>query len=462
MPPSCAGAVRGIRQVSHPAVPQHCRNCYKLDQIYIVMITTSMRAVLKAMKDIVSTEKLAEEQLQDVLSDEDVRHALVSLSRLPVFSHEFGSALKDDLDLLHSLKQLKYFWNLPVSQLAILMANVSEHLMTDITQDLRAFEERLSKSPRHLEAVKEVSNRLPAEVYAKYMENAAHLEDADPHAVYPTSIYRQCDAQTLATKDASTIEVVMSTTITTIIKIARKVLVPSNHLLCDVYKPLGRCVAVVDDKVEEHYGAEIDQYFAAHDIEFTKLVFNGNEVDKGIEDVERILVAMKKYSLGRHEPLLVVGGGVIADIAGFATSLYSRNTPYVMLCTSIVSGIDTGPSPRVCCNGFDYKNLYGSYHPPVLTITDRGFWKTLHPGWLRHGVAEIIKMAVMKGYVRSEYGNLWETHQCRPHAYGQTWCPGYELPAGMLHGQAVGTCMGFGHTSRSWRVGFPTRRCTAS
>ncbi|CAE7253460.1 unnamed protein product [Symbiodinium sp. CCMP2592] len=448
-----------------------------------------MRAALRAMKDIVSTEKLAEEQLQDVLCDEDVRHALVSLSRLPVFSHEFGSAFKDDLDLLHSLKQLKYFWNLPVSQLAILMANISERIMTDITQDLRAFEERLGKSPRHLEAVKEVSKCLPAEVYAKYMENAAHLEDADPHAVYPTSIYRQCDAQTLATKDASTIEAVMSTTITTTIKIARKVLDPSNHLLYDVYKPLGRCVAVVDDKVDEHYGAEIDQYFASHGIEFTKLVYSGNEVDKGIEDVERILVAMKKYSLGRHEPLLVVGGGVIADIAGFATSLYSRNTPYVMLCTSIVSGIDAGPSPRVCCNGYDYKNLYGSYHPPVLTITDRGFWKTLHPGWLRHGVAEIIKMAVMKdlslfellerhgvravqtkfgtegdsvddpefqdvcdlivgkameGYVRSEYGNLWETHQCRPHAYGHTWCPGYELPAGMLHGQAVGTCMGFG------------------
>merc|ERR1712196_404859 len=224
-------------------------------------------------------------------------------------------------------------------------------------------------------------------------------------------------------------------------------------------------------------------------IEFTKLVFSGNEVDKGIEDVEKILVAMKKYRVGRHEPLLVVGGGVIADIGGFAASLYSRNTPYVMLCTSIVSGIDAGPSPRVCCNGFDYKNLYGSYHPPVLTITDRGFWKTLHPGWLRHGVAEIIKMAVMKdlalfelmekhgaravqtkfgtegdavndaefqdvcdlivgkameGYVRSEYGNLWETHQCRPHAYGYTWCPGYELPAGMLHGHAVATCMGYG------------------
>ena len=46
--------------------------------------------------------------------------------------------------------------------------------------------------------------------------------------------------------------------------------------------------------------------------------------------------------------------------------------------------------------------------------------------------------------MRSEYGNTWEAHQCRPHAYGHTWSPGYELPAGMLHGHAVATGMGFG------------------
>ena len=158
-----------------------------------------------------------------------------------------------------------------------------------------------------------------------------------------------------------------------------------------------------------------------------------------------------------------------------------------MLCTSIVTGIDAGPSPRTCCDGFGYKNLYGAYHPPVLTITDRAFFTTCNEGWIRHGIAEIIKMSVvedkflfelleqagprlirtkfgnvgdtdeefqslcdliigkaMEGYVRSEYGNLWETHQCRPHAYGHNWSPGYELPAGMLHGHAVATCMGYG------------------
>eukprot|EP00441_Pelagodinium_beii_P046718 CAMPEP_0197620890 /NCGR_PEP_ID=MMETSP1338-20131121/1601_1 /TAXON_ID=43686 ORGANISM="Pelagodinium beii, Strain RCC1491" /NCGR_SAMPLE_ID=MMETSP1338 /ASSEMBLY_ACC=CAM_ASM_000754 /LENGTH=469 /DNA_ID=CAMNT_0043190193 /DNA_START=72 /DNA_END=1478 /DNA_ORIENTATION=+ len=372
-------------------------NYYKLDEIDATKIVQSMKTALKSMKGKITSDGSAEEKLKAVLCDDDVMEALVSTSRLPVFSKEFGLAFKDDLDLLHCLKQIKYFWNLPQSQFAILMSHLAKQLEgADFAADFEVFVESICQSSAHVVAVKEVSKSLPIEWHAKYMENAAYLESADSHAVYPTSIYRQCDALTLATPDASTIESVMSTTITTTIKIARNVLEPSNHLLFDIYKPLGRCVAVVDDKVDKHFGAEIDNYFAANNIEFTKLVFSGNEVDKGIEDVERILVAMKKYRVGRHEPLLVVGGGVIADIAGFATSLYSRNTPYVMLCTSIVSGIDAGPSPRVCCNGFDYKNLYGSYHPPVLTITDRGFWKTLHPGWLRHGVAEIIKMAVMK------------------------------------------------------------------
>ena len=321
----------------------------------------------------------------------------------------------------------------------------------------------------------------------KYIENNEALETIDPHAVYPTSIYRHCDGLTLATADSQTIEAVMSTTLTTTIKITNGVLNPENNILADVYKPLGRCVALIDDKVVVHFGKDLEKYFEAHGIELVQLIHGGNEIDKDIQNVEQILIELKNHQVARNEPVLIMGGGVIADIGGFATALYHRNTPYVMLCTSIVTGIDAGPSPRTCSDGFGFKNLYGAYHPPVLTLTDRAFWRTLHEGWIRHGIAEIIKMAcvkdislidlleqagprlirtkfgtegdtdpefeklcdliigkAMEGYVRAEYGNLWETHQMRPHAFGHTWSPGYELPAGMLHGHAVGTCMGYG------------------
>ncbi len=50
----------------------------------------------------------------------------------------------------------------------------------------------------------------------------------------------------------------------------------------------------------------------------------------------------------------------------------------------------------------------------------------------------------MRTYVEAEYDNLYETHQCRPHAYGHTWSPGFEIEAGLLHGHAVAICMGLG------------------
>jgi len=432
--------------------------------------------------------------IKALLENPKVKQMLFAVSRLPVFSDEMADAFKDNLTALGMLKQIKYFHALPVSSFAIAMARLAEARLGGGTtgKPYNAFIDAVITSPnskKRVDALCEVGSlNLKEAVRVEYKNNVDHLEQADPHAVYPTSIYRQCNGCTSATPDASIIEAVMSTSITTTIRIEHGVLDPENRLLYHVYKPLGRAVAIIDDKVDKYFGADLDRYFSTNGIELQKLIYSGNEADKDIENVEKILIDLKSSGVARNEPVLVVGGGVIADIGGFACALYHRNTPYVMLCTSIVSGIDAGPSPRTCCDGFGYKNLYGAYHPPVLTLTDRKFFRTLHPGWLRHGIAEIIKMAcvkdyslfclledvgiklvtsqfgimdddtdpelarkcdliigkAMEGYVRSEYGNLWETHQCRPHAFGHTWSPGYELPAGMLHGHAVATCMGYG------------------
>lgn len=322
---------------------------------------------------------------------------------------------------------------------------------------------------------------------ADYAKLEQRLVDEHPHAVYPTSPYRRGGGRTWHNDDFTEVEATMTSTIHTSIRVVEGVLDPECDVLADQYRPLGRCVCVVDDRVDHHFGWQLERYFALHRVELEKLVYRAMEADKGIPTVERMLGDFKQLGVSRNEPVLVVGGGVLTDTAGLACSLYHRGTPYIMLSTSVVAGIDAGPSPRTCCDGFGYKNLFGAYHPPVLSITDRAFFKTLHPGWIRHGVAEIIKMAVVKdhqlfvdletigdelitsrfgtvrdcteqtdslssqivargikSYVEAEYGNLYETHQCRPHAYGHTWSPGFEIPAGLLHGHAVSIGMGFG------------------
>jgi len=485
------------RQVQHKEVVSDTGKVityYDLEKPDAAVLDAKLTAAFASAESVLSCE-CVKTAVQQLFMNKEMQEMLIYVSRLPVFSAEVAGELKADLGLLAAVKHLKYFYSIPVSTVLFALSSVGTQYAKGDWEGL-AYRVAANSSIAKL-TVRALSKADP-ELDAVYGSNAAYLECADPHAVFPTSIYRMCDGHVHANHDASVIEGVMSTSITTTIKIQTGVLNPTNLTLCKVYKPIGKCVAVVDQFVDEKWGEDLCKYFAHHGVELTKLVYRAMEADKDISTVEEILKDLKMHSVSRNEPVLIVGGGVIADVGGFATALYHRNTAYVMLCTSIVSGIDAGPSPRTCCDGFGYKNLYGAYHPPVLTLTDRTFFNTLKEGWVRHGIAEIVKMAVVKdlslfellekagsrlittkfgttcpedtefgemcdaiigkameGYVKSEYGNLWETHQCRPHAYGHTWSPGYEIPAGMLHGHAVATGMGFG-AHLAFREGFIT------
>lgn len=343
----------------------------------------------------------------------------------------------------------------------------------------------LRRIPVNDDRVLDVLREVAPDAHAE-LTQVVNVDD-HPHARYPTSLYRRSSGHVLSSSDGTKIEALASQHTMMSVRITRDVLDPGHPLLRNLYAKHGRCVAVIDERVDDIYGDALADYFSVHQIALDVLRFRSMEVDKGIQTVERMLGEFKRVGVSRQQPVLVIGGGVLSDTAGLACALYHRNTPYVMLSTSIVSGIDAGPSPRTCCDGFGYKNLFGAYHAPVLAITDRSFFGSLRTGWLRHGVAEIIKMAVvkdaklfemleahgpalieskfaaklednapqsqaadkvlgaaMRSYVEAEYGNLYETHQARPHAYGHTWSPGFEIPAGLLHGHAVSIGMAWG------------------
>ena len=101
-------------------------------------------------------------------------------------------------------------------------------------------------------------------------------------------MYRVCDGRVNANQNASVSKGVMCTNITTTIKIQTGVLDPANMTLCKVYKPIGKCVAVIDKFAEENLGDKIGAYFE-HGIELVKLVYGFKEADKVISTVELIL-----------------------------------------------------------------------------------------------------------------------------------------------------------------------------
>ncbi len=426
--------------------------------------------------------------VEAICCNEQFRNLLLSLINSPAFSEELGVefAVADAVKGLSACRKLRSCLNLSLSNFFGLLAELFSAFDQATGKEWYIFANRIHSEP--LGKTKLLDLLLNSTEQDFYQDLAAHLVEENPHGIYPTSNYRESRGYVESTADDQTIEAVVRSSTFTSVRVVDNSLNPEELMLRDAYISHGRCVCLVDQNVEGYFGEQLEHYFDYHEIKLEKLVYRAMEVDKGIRTVEKMLGDFKNLGVSRNEPVLIVGGGVLADTGGLACALYHRNTPYIMLSTSIVAGIDAGPSPRTCCDGFGYKNLFGAYHPPVLSITDRYFFRTLREGWLRHGIIEIIKMAVTKdaelfnymeqagpqlietrfgtmncepeseindlsqkilgaalrSYVAAEYDNMYETHQCRPHAYGHTWSPGFEIEAGLLHGHAVSIGMGFG------------------
>lgn len=305
---------------------------------------------------------------------------------------------------------------------------------------------------------------------------------------YRTSEWYTGQGKIAARGDRRSFEVSATYTLRAEVQLVEGVFEPANPTLAQIYRDRDRCVAIVDQTVNELYGAALRRYFEHYNISLESLVCRAWEADKTPETVHHLLKFLGKdgCDVSRNEPVLVVGGGVLSDVAGLACALHHRRTPYVMVGTTVVAAIDAGPSPRTCTNGTQFKNSLGAYHPPVLTLVDRTFFRTLATGHVRNGMAEIIKMAVtddpvlfelmeqygdrllqshfatlendaalariadeviyraLFSYMKHEGTNMFETYQDRPHAYGHTWSPRFEPAAKLMHGHAVTIGMAFG------------------
>jgi hypothetical protein len=94
-------------------------------------ILDAVEDAFSAASAIVQEPSSPKERLLKLLSEPSMLLMLTSVSRLPVFSYEMGTAFKDNLDLLVALKQVKYFWSVPQSRLAILLEQLARQLAGD-------------------------------------------------------------------------------------------------------------------------------------------------------------------------------------------------------------------------------------------------------------------------------------------------------------------------------------------
>jgi 3-dehydroquinate synthase len=155
-------------------------------------------------------------------------------------------------------------------------------------------------------------------------------------------------------------------------------------------------LAVVDRRVHGLYGQRMRSYFDSHlDCRGIVLV-DGVERRKSWDQVLEVCSAAFSAHLPRQGVLLGVGGGVTLDLAGFAASIYRRGIPYVRIPTTLVGIVDVAMGIKQAINAAGHKNALGAFHPAMANINDVRFLATLPAREIACGLAEIVKMAVVR------------------------------------------------------------------
>lgn len=158
-----------------------------------------------------------------------------------------------------------------------------------------------------------------------------------------------------------------------------------------------RRLIFLDRNVSTFYINDIKKYFEHHKIDYHIVIMDGGESEKNLENLLFSLREIEKFGLQRkNEPIIAIGGGVVMDIVGLAATLYRRGVPYIRIPTTLLGIVDVSVAAKTGINFENRRNRLGSYYPPMATLLDKNFIKTLEPIEISSGLGEILKMAVIK------------------------------------------------------------------
>lgn len=119
------------------------------------------------------------------------------------------------------------------------------------------------------------------------------------------------------------------------------------------------------------------------------------EAHKSLATVSRVLDVLVANRFARDCTVVALGGGVVGDLAGFASACYQRGVAYVQVPTTLLAQVDSSVGGKTGVNHPGGKNLIGAFHQPSAVIADTDTLKTLPLRELRAGLAEVIKCGLI-------------------------------------------------------------------
>lgn len=122
----------------------------------------------------------------------------------------------------------------------------------------------------------------------------------------------------------------------------------------------------------------------------------GEQIKNDTAWVDRILEKINHNGICRQSYIAVVGGGAVIDTVSFAAAIAHRGIRHIRIPTTVLSQCDSGIGVKNSINYFNKKNFLGTFFPPYAVLNDFDFLTALPERDWRSGIAEAIKVALLK------------------------------------------------------------------
>lgn len=127
------------------------------------------------------------------------------------------------------------------------------------------------------------------------------------------------------------------------------------------------------------------------------IVLEGGEGAKAsVASLIELAERFHELRMDRQSCVVVVGGGAILDLVGFAASIVHRGVRVIRVPTTVLAQADSGVGVKNGVNAFGKKNFLGTFAPPFAVLCDRTFLDHLPRRDVIAGMAEAVKVALIR------------------------------------------------------------------
>jgi len=121
------------------------------------------------------------------------------------------------------------------------------------------------------------------------------------------------------------------------------------------------------------------------------------EEEKSLERMPDIIAKLRQKGANKTTHLVAVGGGVLQDIATFASSVFMRGITWTYMPSTLLGMVDSCIGGKSSINVAGYKNLVGNFYPPEDILIDSNFASTLNEEQVVGGLFEAGKICFARG-----------------------------------------------------------------